>query len=168
MSTTTATFPKAIKNDNAYRFGNYTAALPEPAKDVIGLTRAEKLRNCEVLAFTAEFRHEDDETETGRFAVCRAIAREEWAKIPTGTVIAYTELYRWAVNEPTLCETDYKGIVGDYCTHLGQMARFDAKRNVFYAASWACTGDNDALDYEGDDICEVYVVERFIERYELA
>lgn len=157
----TTTFPRPIQNDPAYTFGSYIPALHESAKDVVRLTRAEVARACEVLALSADYRHEDDERGTGRFAVCRPIAREQWGQIETGEIIIYTSLYRWAVEMPTA--TEYAGRIGDYTTNIGPMAHFDAKRNLLYAASWQNCGSNAADGYDGADVCELYVVERFIE-----
>lgn len=156
----TLTFPQAIKNDTAYNTGEGSGYLPvlhESVKDVVNMTCAERLANCEVLAFNQDNNYWDAPVRTARFAICRPVAREKWDLIPTGTMIAYTELFRWADKDD---DNERAGIVGDYVTHLGPIACYDSKRKVFYAGCLRTSGDN-ALDYEGEDICEVYVVERF-------
>lgn len=153
----TATFATVDFNNPAITFGNYFAPLPAAIHHVFPLTAGE--HGCKVLALSADLRRDADETTTGRFAVARPIAREDWARIEYGAAIIYTELYRWDENT----KHEYPGEIGSYTSHVGTFVLCDDKRDTFYASAWGATEDDEPRDYTAADVYEVYAIKRFIE-----
>jgi hypothetical protein len=157
--TTAPNFAPVDSNNPALTFGNYLAPLPESIHAVLPLTAEEA--GCNIFALSADWRRDEDEAGTGRFAVARPVAREDWARIEHHTPVIYTELYRW----PEADRAQYPGEIGTYITHVGTFMLCDNKRKAFYASEWGrrADGDDNPLDYTTADMYEVHTIERFIE-----
>jgi hypothetical protein len=156
-ATTAPDFAAVDFNNPAITFGNYLAPLPDSIHAVLPLTNAEA--GCKIFAISSDWRREEDEAMTGRFAVARPVAREDWARIEHGTPVLYTELFRWDEAE----RDQYPGEVGSYTSHVGTFILCDDKRNAFYSSAWSWGSDDDPRSYVAADVHELYTIERFIE-----
>jgi hypothetical protein len=150
----TDTTPLQVAAPIAYTDSRITGASAE-IKELLGLTPNE-VTTYSVFVLSSDFRPEDDEATTARAAVCLPIAREHWAALTPGQIILYTELYRFPEDDENPAGTTA------LVTHCGPLRIYDAWRGLLYAGSWRGADNEFAL--AGDEVQEVWVVQRFIER----
>jgi hypothetical protein len=130
-------------------------SLHESIRQLLPLTPKER-QNCSVFALHGDFRPEEDEARTGRFAIAYHVAREDWPTLQAGDTLIYTAL------EPVPAkDIEREGCSSWLRTHCGPLRVYDAERGVFYAYSWA--GLDGEERFAADDVQEIYLVQRFIE-----
>ena len=148
-----ATTPLQVAAPIAYTHSRIPEANAD-TKQLLGLTPNE-VTTCSLFVLSSDFRPEDDEASTARAAVCLPIAREKWHTIAPGQTILYTELYRFPENDENPAGTTA------LVTHCGPLRTYDAWRGLLYAGSWS--GADNEFTLAGDEVQEVWVVQRFIE-----